>query len=61
MSRKTKRIAGMALAVCLAFTMLLPSGFTAADTVWAASQGALSNGALTANADGWTVGGDYLE
>lgn len=61
MSRKTKRIAGMALAVCLAFTMLLPSGFTAADTVWAASQGALSNGALTANADGWTVGGDYAQ
>lgn len=59
MKRVLKRAAGVLLGTCMAFSMLpIGEGIV---TVNAAEKDGLQNGALTANADGWTVEGitDY--
>lgn len=52
-----KQVFSSFLALCLMISMLPVSGIGSADTVYAAENGKLVNGALTSNADGWTIEG----
>ena len=54
---KRKKGIGILLSVCMAVTAI-PAG-AGIPKVSAAENGTLVNGALTENAEGWTIGGDF--
>lgn len=57
MKKVWKKMFSVFLSICLAFSLL--TGLDLADeTVWAAGNGTLQNGELTASTDGWTFTGD---
>lgn len=47
------------LAACMTLTTVLSGAGKGTGKVYAAESGTLTNGALTENADGWTIGGDF--
>lgn len=58
MNKTVKKLISACLAICLLFSAFPLVGGLFAEKVSAAGNGVLQNGALTANADGWTVEGD---
>lgn len=57
MKNTLKKTVGIILSLCLLFSML-PLDYLPQGAVMAAANGTLQNGALTANADGWTITGE---
>ncbi len=61
MSRFSKRFLGAGMALCLMCAMFPAVGSWQSEEVQAADHGRLQNGALTSNADGWTISGELAE
>lgn len=61
MKRKMKRAVSMLLAVCLMFSLFSVDVLWQTEEVWAAENGTLQNGELTANADGWELTAEFTD